>query len=396
VRASGTVKGQSYIFAGGGSGGHLYPGLAVAEALRELAPGANVLFLATSRDIDRRILGETAWQHVAQPVAPLGRSFSSVFAAWRRWRQSVRRCRSLMQQHRPAAVLGLGGVGSAPALKVAAQLAVPAAMLNPDVVPGRANRFCRRYASRIFLQWGATRDYFGKDGKKCVVTGCPVRRAIADQTNLDKEARKIRQREACRHWELDVEKRTLVVMAGSQGGHNVNAAVVSLVRSGLNGQAHGIAWLEGWQIVHITGRQERQRLADQYAGAAVKVKVLAFTHRMDLLLGAADLVVSRAGASTVAELLAAGAPSILVPYPHHKDQHQLRNAEMLARAEAAKIVIDQADTAKTSKELWATLQQCMSDQAQLEGMGQAARSLAQPLAARTVAEQLLELAADSQ
>ena len=400
-----TNKARFYIFAGGGSGGHLYPGLAVAEALREVDPAGQVVFLATDRDIDKRILGEADWQYVAQPVVPMALGPKGLLNFYRRWQESISCCELLMRRQRPAVVLGLGGFASAPALKVAAKLKVPAAMLNIDATPGKANRYCRRYVDRIFLQWGASRAHFGRHQKKCVVVGCPIRRRILEAHHSDRSEMKARRESACRALGMDADRRTLVVMGGSQGGHNINAAVTALAcgngldqfpGAGANGPQGGQGLLDqdGWQILHIAGHEERKAVADRYATTPgrANVKITAFSRHMEVVLTAADLVVARAGASTLAELMATGTPSILLPYPYHRDQHQLRNAELLAKAEAAKIVIDDGDTVRTAQRLWETLQPCMADHRALGRMGHAARSLALPDAARKVAREIITLA----
>ena len=200
-------KNSFFILAGGGSGGHLYPGLAVAEALRQITPGVEVLFVCTQREIDRVVLGQSDWRYEAQPIVPLPSRPGEVWRFWQSWRASVRMCERLMRKRRPRAVLGLGGFAAGPAMKVAAKLAVPVGMLNPDAVPGKANKYCKKYADKIFLQWDVTAKYFSGYADKCVVCGCPIRKGF--------EQRK-----------RDENNKTLVVVGGSLGGHNVNTAVV--------------------------------------------------------------------------------------------------------------------------------------------------------------------------
>jgi len=143
-------QGQFYILAGGGSGGHLYPGIAVAEALREVGSesGVDVLFLCTERQIDQDILEGSGWRYERQPIVPLPRSVGRVWDFWRRWRASVKLCERLIREKRPTAVLGLGGYASGPAMKVAARMKVPVGMINSDALPGVANKYCRKYHQR--------------------------------------------------------------------------------------------------------------------------------------------------------------------------------------------------------------------------------------------------------
>jgi UDP-N-acetylglucosamine--N-acetylmuramyl-(pentapeptide) pyrophosphoryl-undecaprenol N-acetylglucosamine transferase len=365
-----------YILAGGGSGGHLYPGLAVAEALREMEPGAGILFLATEREIDERILGESGYSFIPQPIVPLPRKIRQVWNFYFCWRDSIKLCEGILQQEQPRAVLGLGGYASGPALKVAAKMNIPTAMLNPDAVPGIANRYARRHARKIFLQWESSRQHFDKDQAKCVVTGCPIRKSII--TKSDK-------REAKSALGLEPDKKLLVVMGGSQGGRNVNRAVMVCLK--------GMGSREDWQILHLTGKEDKKQVSKDYEQAGIAVTVWAYTEQMDKVLAGAELVIGRAGASSLAELTAAGVPSILLPYPYHKDQHQTRNAEVLAAAGAAKIVTDTRDEEKTAKALAAVLGDSMIEEP-LQQMADAALQLGKPEAARRVAEELMGMTND--
>jgi len=373
-----------YILAGGGSGGHLYPGLAVAEALRELNPEAGILFLCTERTIDERILAETGFSFIPQPIVPLPRKLSQVWNFYSCWRDSIGLCKGVFQREQPRAVLGLGGFASGPALKVAAKMAIPTAMLNPDAVPGIANRYARRHAQKIFLQWETSRQYFEKDQTKCVVTGCPIRKSIIGKAEGKRQ--KAEKKEAKSALGLDESKNLLVVMGGSQGGHNVNRAVVVCLKE----KRCAVHTLPDWQILHLAGKEDRKQVSKEYEQAGMAVTVWAYTEQMDRVLAGAELVIGRAGASTLAELAAAGAPSILLPYPYHKDQHQLRNAEIFVEAGAAKIVRDACNEEKTAQSLAAVLDDSMIE-GELRKMADAASKLAQPEAAKRVAEELIRL-----
>jgi len=369
-----------YLLAGGGSGGHLYPGLSVAEALRKLEPEARILFLCTEREIDERIFKDQGWRYKKQPVQPIPPlRAGAIWRFWRDWRASVKMCERILADKQVAAVLGLGGFASGPAMKAAARYGVPTGMLNPDAVPGRANRFGMKYADRIFLQWQASRSFFGKYGSKCVVSGCPIRREFSGPHG--------KREEILRQWGLEPHKKTLLVVGGSQGGRNVNQAVVELAeRAVQDGSVKAI--LTEWQVIHLTGQQDELWVRQRYELANQNVKVLAFTERMAEILPCVDLVIGRAGASTLAELTEVGVASILLPYPYHKDQHQMRNAEVLAEAGAAEIVVDDCDAASTARRLGVKLRECLTNEKKLKEMAAAARSLAQGDAAENVAREL--------
>ena len=355
----------------------------MAGALREMQPDAEILFLATEREIDRRILAASGFEYVAQPIVPLPRRPMKVWDFYQRWRQSCRLCRELFQQRQAQAVLGLGGYASGAALKTAARVGIPAAMLNPDALPGKANRFAMRFVRKIFLQWPGSTDCFGRFADRCVVTGCPIRDDFNEPSSLQSD------RDAMlKSFGLASDKKTLLVMAGSQGGRNVNRAVVRLFTD-QQFQQDNQAALTDWQILHLSGTDQEDWVRQQYQSALVAAAVLDFAEQMPQLLAAVDLVISRAGASSLAELTVLAKPAVLIPYPYHRDQHQMKNAQVLAQTGAARIVIDQCDEQKTSRNLGEVLQGLFQHYAILDEMADAAAKLARPDAAQDVAEELI-------
>ncbi len=363
-----------YIFAGGGTGGHLYPGIAVAQALRGLQPDADILFLCTDREIDARILSAQDWPFEAQPVRPIPHSPGQVIPFIKGWFGSLRLARQHIRNNNVAAVLGLGGYAAAPAMETAAKSRIPVAMLNPDAVPGVANKFCRHYAGRIFVQWEVTRDYFGRANEKCQVTGCPIRGDFARQ-----------QTESHALFNLNPERKVLLIMGGSQGGRNVNEAFIAAL---INNEELRKELQTDWQTVHLAGKIDYGNILRRYQNAGIQTLVLDYTEKMPQLLTAADLVIARAGASSLAEITACGLPSILLPYPYHKDQHQLKNARVLADVGAAHIVTDYKDVVLTASALAETLQRCMRPSVMTE-MAVTAEQLARPDAAAVIAQQLI-------
>ncbi|MBN1765552.1 MAG: UDP-N-acetylglucosamine--N-acetylmuramyl-(pentapeptide) pyrophosphoryl-undecaprenol N-acetylglucosamine transferase [Sedimentisphaerales bacterium] len=370
-----TSSKKVYIFAGGGSGGHLCPGIAVAEALQAIDPAGEVLFLCTQRQIDEDILKGSGFRYQSLPVVPLPRGIKEVWSFWTGWRASLAHCRDIMQEERPVAVLGLGGFASGPGMKVAAGMGIPVGMLNPDAVPGKANRYGRKFANRIFLQWQESLAFFGIDENKCEVTGCPVRRRFIEYRSKEQAKKELN---------LDVRRKTLVVMGGSQGGHNVNMAAAACLCEKISDE------LTGWQIVHITGVSDKEQVQKRYKESGLSAVVLEFTHKMNLLMNAAELVISRAGASSLAELTAVGVGSILLPYPYHKDRHQQRNAKILEKAGAAVIVTDDCHTGSTADGLTEVLKKCLYE-VKSGQMAQAALDLGKPDAAERVAHEIRKM-----
>lgn len=358
-----------FVFAGGGTGGHLYPGISVAEALGEIEPGARIVFLTTNRPLDRQLLAPTGFEQVPQPVRPFTLHPLRLPRFWLDWRRSVAAARRLIRTRRAAAVLGLGGYAAGPAVVAAHSVGVPAAILNPDAVPGRANRFLARRSSLVVLQWESTRRFFDHR-VRCEALGCPIRRQFL---GVDSAAGRSR-------FQLDPTRPVLLVTGASQGARTVNETLIRVWPAVSKARPE-------WQLLHLTGEADSGAVRQAYDSAGVAATVVAFTHDMALALAAADLVVSRAGASTLAELTALGKPSILMPYPFHRDRHQHANAGELVAAGAALLVEDQRDGGRNAPELRSALDRAMQPGV-LRGMAQAALAMGRPQAARAVAERL--------
>src|SRR3954452_20443633 len=186
---------QLTIFlAGGGTGGHLYPGIAVAEALRVILPSAKLVFLCTSKEIDRVILEPTGFEFVPQPIQPLPKltSVGDLLRFWRGWRETKDLVRKLIRERKPAAVLGLGGYAAGVAVKVASLKKIPTAILNPDLIPGRANQYLLQYVQAVCAQFPETSQQVpGNQRNKIKLTGCPIRddiRKLAEARDLDVDA----------------------------------------------------------------------------------------------------------------------------------------------------------------------------------------------------------------
>jgi len=366
---------ETYIFAGGGTGGHLYPGLAVADEMTRLRPDAKIVFACSSREIDRRILDPLPYAVVPQPIRPLPRRPGDLTGFLRAWRASGRLARELVCDLKPAAVLGLGGFAGAPVVKRAAKVGIRTAMLNPDAVPGKANAYLATRADAIFTQFESTADAFtpGVRGKvRCV--GCPIRGSFL-AAGRD---------EAVAHFGLDAHRKTLLVLGGSLGAESVNQAFALLA-----GRMDELA--ETWQVIHITGAAKgSEDGGDTQAGQpAIGIRTVEYCDRMDLAYAAADVALCRAGASTVGEVSATGTPAVFLPYPWHKDQHQKLNAADLVHTGAAMVIEDTKDPAANADALAEQFLPILRTPARLAEMTQASAAAAKPDAARQVAEWLV-------
>ncbi|MCK4341693.1 MAG: UDP-N-acetylglucosamine--N-acetylmuramyl-(pentapeptide) pyrophosphoryl-undecaprenol N-acetylglucosamine transferase [Phycisphaerae bacterium] len=360
------MSNASYVFAGGGTGGHLFPGLAVAEALREQTSEARIAFFTTTRALDRQLLEPTAYEQITQPVQPLTLNPLKLPGFWLAWRRSVQAARGFLKARQVRAVLGLGGYAAGPAVVAARKLGIRTAILNPDAIPGRANRHLAGYAELVVLQWDVTRQYFPR-GTNCQALGCPIR---AGFTGADPAAGR-------RRFELVPERPVLLVTGASQGARTINQTVTRVW------PAFHTTHPE-WQLLHLSGPADEAAVRAAYATAKVPARVLSFTHEMPLALAAADLVISRAGASTLAELTALGKPAILFPYPYHRDRHQHANGQILVNAGAAIMLEDRRSGEKNEAALRTALDQA-ADPRRRGKMATAAAGLARNGAADDVA-----------
>src|SRR3954470_11496920 len=359
---------MTIFLAGGGTGGHLYPGISVAQALKAILPEAHPIFLCTEREIDRTILEPTGFEFVPQPIVPPVRTIGGLLKFWSSWRATKDILRKLFKERRPAAVLGLGGYAAGVAVKMAAHRKIPAAIVNRDVIPGKANLYLLRYVQAVCCQFESTRPHLPPPHEtKMRLTGWPIRE---EMRTLPPRA------DAAKRLGLDPLLQTLVITGASQGAQTVNEASIASLAS---------IKLQGWQILHLSGKDHAAKVREGYRDANLTAAVIDFTPAMADVWAVADLAISRAGASSCAELTACGVPSILMPYPFHKDMHQRANAKVLEEAGAAVIVDDQKDAAKNIPLLRPAIESLLYDAPRRTAMSAAARSLGKPDAADAVA-----------
>ena len=364
------------LLAGGGTGGHLYPGIAVADALRQRRPNCAIAFLCTQKEIDRVILEAAGYQFVPQPIVPPVRTVGGLLKFWKSWRETRELVTKTLRERQPAAVIGLGGYAAGVAVKTAAQKKIPTAILNPDVIPGKANLYLMRYARHVCCQFEQTAEHVAREHRgRIEVTGCPIRRQILE---LPPRA------EALDRLGLDRRLMTLVITGASLGAQTINEAVLEMLKD------HK---LQGWQILHLAGREHALTVREGYRELEIdaRARVIDFTPAMADVWAVADLCVSRSGASSCAELTACGVASILLPYPYHKDMHQRANAKVLADAGAALLIDDQKDAKKNALKLRPALESLLYDQTRRQAMGQAAKKLGRPDAADAVADLVMRM-----
>lgn len=327
--ASGNVLARVALF-GGGTGGHLVPGLALVERLRERHPGCRITLFRTRRAIEQTVLSWGDVESLGVDLSPPARHPLGLLRFARQClRASVRIARSLKRERVQVAV-GLGGYPSIPGILAARLGRVPLVLLEQNAVPGRVNRLLAPLADRVACSVEETAGRFGalEFLSRPVPTGNPLRASVLSARAWRTE-RSPRQRRSAANPRCP--RRVLLVMGGSQGAHAINRAIVDALSSA----AH---YRDRVFCVHVTGAADRDWVEAAYRKAGWEARVSAYEPRLAFWMARADLVVARAGGTSVAEIAALGLPAILVPYPGHRDRHQERNAALLEARGAARTI----------------------------------------------------------
>lgn len=374
------TRGRTYriVMAGGGTGGHLYPGLAVAEALKEkLGDRVDLVWAATPRPVDQRLLSNFGKNYIQQSVQPLVKKISRIWAFYNGWMNTCAFWKRYFRDNQVDAVLALGGYAAGPASYVASQQGIPVGLLNPDAVPGLANRFLLKRSNKVFSQWSLDGPKVKNLRGRVMPIGCPIRRSLLGRT----------REEGMKALGLNPALKTIVVTGASLGAKTINDAMCLLMKDEAFRKA-----LAGWQVIHLTGMEQAEAVKAAYGDVKdVAIKVMDYCDDMASVWAVADVAIARAGASTCAELTACSVPSVLMPYPYHKDLHQRHNAMKLVDAGAAVIVDDTKDAAKNAEALGPVLKELLTDNRQREEMANAAELIGKPNASRDIADQLIDM-----
>jgi UDP-N-acetylglucosamine--N-acetylmuramyl-(pentapeptide) pyrophosphoryl-undecaprenol N-acetylglucosamine transferase len=353
------------VIAGGGTGGHLFPGIAVARELLRRSPDARVTFAGTARGIEARVVPREGFELDLLRSAGLKGTTPAALVrgvallplsgmdAWR-----------IVSRRAPDVVVGVGGYSSGPVVMTAALRGIPTVLLEQNAVPGLTNRSLARFVTAAAVTFESTAAYFGR---RAIVTGNPVRSEFFTPDELLPSA---------------VRRPRVLIVGGSQGAHAINVAMVEAAPK-------LAAFPGGLAVTHQTGERDVELVRNAYLRAGLDAVVEPFLFTMDREVKGADLIVCRAGATTLAELTAAGRPALLVPLPTAADDHQRKNAEVLVAAGAAD-VMDQASM--TGQSLGDRITSLLGDRPRLTAMAEAARRQARPDAAARIADTVLELA----
>lgn len=350
------------VITGGGTGGHLFPGIAVAQEVMARLPKAKVVFLGTERAVDQNAMSQYGYESRAVRCGSLkGGSWGARLrtivglpgSIWQAWK--------MLREFRPDLVLGVGGYVTGPVIVAAKMLGITTAIHEQNSIPGLANRQLGGIVDRVFVSIPGSERHFPK--QRCLLSGNPLRQEILGLARRQESG----------------TGATVLVLGGSQGAHRLNMLMTEAI-------ANMGTLPPNFSIIHQTGRADEEMVHSEYQRLGVKAEVKAFFTDMVAIYRQADLVVSRAGATTLAELTALGKPSILVPFPFAADDHQTKNAEALVKAGAARMFPEEGLTATV---LGRELLEILGDAAKRTTMGQAAHSLARLDAVSTIVDACL-------
>ncbi|MBR6018461.1 MAG: undecaprenyldiphospho-muramoylpentapeptide beta-N-acetylglucosaminyltransferase [Paludibacteraceae bacterium] len=354
---------MKYLISGGGTGGHIFPAVSIANALRELDEQAEILFVGALGRMEMERVPEAGYKIIGLPVRGFNRAqpwknISVVIDLLR----SMRQARRIVREFRPDAGVGVGGYASGAAMKVAARMGVPILLQEQNGFAGVTNKLLKNDAKKICVAYPEMERFFPKE--KIILTGNPVR-----QNLLKGERREVKG------------ERNLLVIGGSLGARTINeavkAALPELSKAGLH-----VVWQTG------KGYYEKCHAAWEAAGSPKNIECLAFLNDMPDRYATADLVISRAGASSISELCLLGKPAVLVPSPNVAEDHQTHNAMALVRRDAAVLIKD----AEAAEKLIPTALALIADDKRLKTLHDNVLKLAEPDSAKRIAEEVIKLA----
>jgi UDP-N-acetylglucosamine--N-acetylmuramyl-(pentapeptide) pyrophosphoryl-undecaprenol N-acetylglucosamine transferase len=310
------------IIAAGGTGGHLYPGVALAREFERQVPGSEAIFVGTTRGLETKVVPKEGFELMTIAArGVMGKGTGGAVQGLAMVPLGVAQCLAVCRQRRPDLAIGVGGYTSPPLILAAFLLGIKRVIVEPNVHPGMANRALSPIANLVFVSFADTAPYFGS-GKTRIV-GTPIRREFLEVLVADSEAK----------------GRTVLVLGGSQGARSINRAMVVALPA-------LIAAHPDLRVIHQTGERDYEDVACAYRSyrtanpSPAQIEAVPFLYDMPRVFRQADLIVSRSGATTVAEITACGKPAILIPFPHAVHGHQERNARVLERAGAAQVIVD--------------------------------------------------------
>lgn len=358
-----TSRTPQIVFTGGGTGGHLFPGLAVAQRLLEVVPRLRITFAGGGKPLEKEQVAAAGLDYLTLPCRPWPRRLRDVGRFVVDNLIGYRMATRFLDERPATAVVGLGGYTSGPMARAAMSRGIPLVLLEQNVIPGRVNRWLAPRAALVCTSFAQTRQHLPA---RCPVvpTGNPIRDGFCPAPS---------------------RARQLLILGGSSGAQALNEHVPRAL-------AQVRMRLTGWQILHQTGPADVASTQERYRSLGLKATVAPFFTDLPHLLAATELAISRAGGTTLAELAAAGVPAILVPYPYAANNHQRLNADAFAATRGSLVLDDRDAPGQLGTRLIPLLTDLLDDPPRRAAMSQAMQRLARPEAARDVAERIVELA----
>ncbi len=357
------------LISGGGTGGHIYPALALVRHVVAARPGSEVLFIGTAGGLESKIIPAAGFPLATISARGYSRRLSGLLPAGRDFIAGSLQVRKIIKKFGPQVVVGTGGYVSAPVVLAAVVNRVPAVIHEQNAIPGMANRYLAPLAARVCLSFESSGKYF-RSSVRTVVTGNP----------RSSEAISYRRDQGRQRFGLDPDRPVVVVFGGSRGALKINQVIAGYLNAGW--------WRPEVQLIYITGEIYYQQVKEELGPLPRGISLFSYLSEMPAALAAADLVITRSGATTLAELTALGIPAILIPSPNVVDNHQYHNARVLADGGAAVLIEEREfNPYRLRKELEALL----SNADLLAKMGQAARGLGITEAAERVCQCLQQV-----
>ena len=321
------------IIAGGGTGGHIFPALAVARKLKETIANVSITFVGTVRGIESKIIPKEGYDiRFIRSEGLVGKDLVSTIKSLSRLPSSLMDSRRILKEINPDMVMGVGGYSSGPVVLCARMMGIPTLIHEQNTLPGLTNKLLGKFVDTVAVTYHESMKYFSPE--KTYLTGNPVREDIL-KGDRDR---------GCKTFSLDKERFTIFIFGGSSGASNINLAV-----------GESLVYLDQFkdniQFLHQTGEKDFETVKEIYSSKGFKGTVLPFAYEMADAYAVADLIISRAGATTLAELTACGKAAILVPYPHAAGNHQEINARKLWDVCAAQMILDRELNGKTMADM---------------------------------------------
>ncbi|HUN54519.1 MAG TPA: undecaprenyldiphospho-muramoylpentapeptide beta-N-acetylglucosaminyltransferase [Smithella sp.] len=353
------------VIAGGGTGGHLFPGIAIAEEFLKRDDKTRIIFIGTKKGIESRLLDKLGYELRAIDIEGVkGRGVKALIKGAYQIPKSIWQSRHILKQFSPHIVFGVGGYASGPAVLTAHFMGIPTAIAEQNAIPGVTNKILGHFADKIFVTYTQTRECF--EQTKVVISGNPVRASFIARRDKIKEKKNYRQ---------------LLIFGGSQGAEAINKSVLEILPQ-LQSMKNNI------RILHQTGSQQVQEVRKAYEQFGIQARVTEFIVDMAAAYADADLIICRAGATSLAEIAAAGKAAILIPYPWAANDHQSKNAQALAK-EGAAVVIPEREIGGTN--LFDVIENLLWDEKKLHQMEENSLRLSRIDAAATIVDSCIQL-----